>query len=279
MIRNAFLGAPQTWYFNRNEISFPLTAGTQDYAQSINANGNDFGYIEKVSLTNDAGEIFQINDVQNYSTLSKTGFKQRPSAVALHKVSTAAGVQTVTFRFMGVPEAAYTCTVTYQKLAPQFGPFMVTAVGNANGIYTGIFDPYSFQAGVTATIAGCTNAANNGKFPVLSCTTTTLTVTNASSVTEAAPSSAVANNYAWDPIPNQFSDVYNSLFLAEVFIIIGDEQQAALYRKRGVETFLARATGLSDMQKSAFTQQFLARDRERLVNAGMGTIGVQSRTI
>src|SRR2546429_4116575 len=74
MIRNAFLAAPQTWYFNRNEITFPITSAAQDYAQSINANGNDFGYIEKVSLTNDAGEIFQINDIYNFSTLSKTAF-------------------------------------------------------------------------------------------------------------------------------------------------------------------------------------------------------------
>src|SRR6267378_2827580 len=90
MIRNAFLGAPQTWYFNRNEITFPLVKSTQDYPQSINANGNDFSYIEKVSLTNDNGEIFEVKDIYNYSTLAKSAFEQRPSAVSLHKAAVVA---------------------------------------------------------------------------------------------------------------------------------------------------------------------------------------------
>jgi len=282
MIRNAFLGAPQTWYFNRNEITFNLVAGQQDYPQSIAANGNDFGYIEKVSIQLDNGDVIELKDVYNYATLAKSSFPQQPSAVSLHKLAVSAGVQTVTFRFLGVPDQAYPCTIIYQRLAPQFGPFLVTQVAvGAPAVYTGTFDPYSFPTGSTATISGCTNAGNNGKFPVVAVTPTQLSVTNSSAVNETTPTNppAVANNYAWDPIPNQFSDVYNSLFLAEVFIIIGDEKQADVYRKRGIASFLARATGLSDTQKDAFIQQFLARDRERAVVQGHANLGVQSKSV
>ena len=59
MIRNSLLSAPITWYFNRNEVTFLTVVGQQDYSESIAANGNDFSFIEKVTLTDDQGNVFE----------------------------------------------------------------------------------------------------------------------------------------------------------------------------------------------------------------------------
>ncbi len=174
-----------------------------------------------------------------------------------------------TLRFLGVPDKIYHVTLVYQKLAPQFGPFFITSADNAsagNTAYHGSFDPLSFPVGATAIITGfVTNAVNNGSFAVVSCTNSVLTLANTAGVAEAI--SAYANNFSWDPIPNQYSDVYNNLFLAEAMAGV-DDARAQLYRQRGVAALLAKATGLTEMQKNAFIQQWLQRGVERASEGG-----------
>lgn len=262
MIRNSMLNAPMTWPWNRNELTFSTVVGTQDYATAIT--GNDFAFIEKLSLTDDQGNIIEIKDVYNNSALATSSFQQRPNAVAAQSTYYTAGVQYAKFRFLGVPDKIYTVTVDYQKLAPQFGSYSITAVANAslgNTAYTGTFDPYSLPVGATVVIAGCAAAANNGSFTVVTCTTTTLTVNNGAGAAATSQTGYVVN-YSWSPIPDQYSDVYNNLFLAEILALDGDAR-VQLYRQRGVAALMSKAAGLTEMQKSAFSQQWLARDAER----------------
>ena len=266
MIRNSMLNAPMTWPWNRNELTFSTVVGTQDYPQAIS--GSDFAFIENVTLTDDQGSVFQLKDVYNNSALAVSSFQQRPSAVAAQSVYYTAGAQYTKFRFLGVPDAIYTATVEYQKLSPSFGPFFITAVAAASGsplttAYTGTFDPYSLPVNATVTITGCAASANNGTFVVVTCTTTTLTVKNTAG-TAATSQSGYVVNFSWVPIPDQYSDVYNNLFLAEILSLAGDAR-AQLYRQRGVAAMISKATGLTEMQKSAFSQQWLARDTERQV--------------
>lgn len=266
MIRNTFLSAPMTWYFNRNEITFQTVVGQQDYPQSFSANGNDFGFIETVQLTDDQGKIWNVKDVYNTSALPPSTSQARPNAVSVKSVtySGSGNTQSVAFRFLGVPDQVYTVTVTYQKLAPLFGPFIVSAAGNAsagNTAYTGVFDPYSLPTNGSVVISGFATAANNGTFVIVSCTTTTLTVANGSGTAQSA--NAFAVNPSWAPLPDQFSDIYNNLFLSEVLAVNDDQPRAQLYRQRGMAAFLSKSTGLTEMQKNAFIQQWLARDVER----------------
>src|SRR6266436_667804 len=261
MIRNSMLNPDLTWFFNRNEVTFSTVVGQQDY---ILATMFDLSFVEKVSLTNDAGEIFEIKDIYNNSALAVSSFQQRPSAMSVESSSVIANVLNYKLRFLGVPEAIYTVTVTYQKLSPQFGPFFITSAGTAGGgntTYTGSFDPYSFPVGATAVITGFkTNLVNNGSFVVVSCTTTSLVVANTAGVAETI--SAFVNNFSWAPIPDQYSDVYNNLFIAEMMAMV-DDNRAQLYRQRGVAALMAKASGLTEMQKNVFAQQWLARGVER----------------
>lgn len=268
MIRSSILNPPLTWFFNRKEVTFPTVVGTQDY---LLATFSDLAFVEKVSLTDDDGNVYEIKDVYNNSALAKSSFQQRPSAVSVELSSIVASVLNYTFRFLGVPDKIYTVTVTYQKLSPMFGPFNITSVAAAvagNTAYTGTFDTISFPVGSTAVITNCTNALNNGSFTVVSCTATVLTVANAAGVVEAT-SSGYAANYSWDPLPSQYADIFNNLFLSEALALV-DDQRAQLYRQRGVAAFLSKATGLTEMQKNVFVQQWLQRSVER-ANVASGT--------
>lgn len=275
MIRNSLLNAPQTWYFNRAEITFSTVVGTQDYTI---ATAPDLSFVEKVSLTDDQGNIFEIKDIYNNAALAVSAFQQRPSAISVETSPVITAVQNYKFRFLGVPDKIYLVTVVYQKLSPQFGPFFITSaatVSGGNTVYTGSFDTLSFPAGAIAIITGfVVNAVNNGSFVVVSSTATTLTLANNAGVAETI--TAYANNFSWAPIPNQFSDVYNNLFLAEALAAV-DDARSQLYRQRGVAAYLAKATGLTEMQKNVFIEQWLQRSVERAQVAGSTQIGNSGR--
>jgi hypothetical protein len=268
MIRNSMMNAPNTWFWNRNEVTFLTVVGQQDYTL---ATMPDLSFVEKVSLTDDQGNVYEIKDVYNNSALAVSSFQQRPSAMSVESSSIISTVLNYKLRFLGVPDKIYTVTVTYQKLAPQFGPFFISSAANASGgntVYTGTFDTISFPVGDTAIVTGfVTHAVNNGSFTVVSVTSTSLTLANAAGVAETIQ--AYVSDFSWAPIPDQYSDVYNNLFLAEALAVV-DDPRAQLYRQRGIAAFLSKASGLTEMQKNVFVQQWLARDVERA--SVMGTV-------
>jgi hypothetical protein len=277
MIRSTILNPPMTWFFNRGEVTFPTVKGQQDYTIATTP---DLAFVEKVSLSDDQGNIFEIKDVYNNSALAASAFQQRPNAMSVESSSIISNVLNYKFRFLGVPDQVYTVTVTYQKLSPMFGPFLISAVANNSGgntAYTGVFDTISFPAGATAVISGLTNAVNNGSFTVVSVTSTTLTVANAAGILE-SPTTGYVSNFSWDPIPDQYADVFNNLFLSEAMAMV-DDARATQYRQRGVAALLAKASGLTEMQKNAFAQQWLARDVERQSTLAKTQQGTQARGI
>ena len=259
MIRNSILNAPMTWSWNRFEdSSVTTTTVDQDYSVPL----TNFGFLETVSLTDPKGNIQQVKDIYNTTALSKNTQTQRPSAACV--IANTPGTS-IKIRFNSVPDQIYKVNLTYQGIAVQFGPFVVNSAGNAAGgntAYVGIFTPASFPANATATIAGFTTAGNNGTFLVVSCTSTILTVANVGGVSETPAGGATAINGSWAPIPDQYSDVYNNLYLAEAFQAASEDAEAARYRQRGVAALLAKAEGLTQTQINIFRQQWLARDSE-----------------
>ena len=261
LIRNSLLGPPLGWAWNRKEDSSTSTvAGTQDYTINL----TDFGFLEKCSVTDDSGNTFELKDVYNNLPLSQTttstSSRSRPLAVAV-LISTPG--TSVKIRFMQVPDAIYTINLTYQIAAVPFTANPVSAAGNAsagNTSYTGTFVSSLFIAGQAAMIAGfATNAVNNGTFTIVSCNSTTLVVANPNGVAETIAAYAV--NASWYPIPDYYSDIYNWLFLSES-LAVTDDARSQVYRQRGVAAFLAKSEGLTEMQKSAFIQQWLNYQRE-----------------
>jgi hypothetical protein len=276
MIRNTLTNSPIVWNWNRAtfQLSSPTTKGTQDYTVLLSAIP-DYGFLEKVTLTEASGKIWEINDIYNNAPIASAQDPGRPNAACILTISSTQLV----LRFIGVPNAAYTVNLIYQKRPVMFGPFLISSVANsAAGVtaYTGTFDPLAFPVGAKAQITGFTNAVNNGSFTVVLITSTTLTLANTAGVAETA--SAFASNFDWSPIPDSFMDVYNSLFLSEMMAIV-DDARSQMYRQRGIAAFLAKAEGLSDMQKNAFIQQWLARGVETATSAQMAQLGNQARGV
>jgi hypothetical protein len=151
MIRNTMMNPPFAWSWNRFEDSSVITTiGGQDYVLPL----VNFGWLEKVSLTDAQGKIWEIKDIYNTNALSKSTVQQRPSSIAV--IANNPGTD-IKIRLLGVPEQAYTVNLTYQGLAVQFGPFVINSSMNAvggNTAYNGIFSPTSFPVGSVATITG-----------------------------------------------------------------------------------------------------------------------------
>lgn len=106
--------APFCWGWNRKEDNSTSTqSGIQDYTIAL----TDFGFLEKVSLTDPSGAVWPINDIYNTNVLGiadATVPKQgRPNAISIASVTYGTSVK---FRFMGCPDQVYLITLTYQKL-------------------------------------------------------------------------------------------------------------------------------------------------------------------
>lgn len=104
-----------------------------------------------------------------------------------------------------VPYGTTLATGQYSVNPNSIGTFTLTSVANASGgntVYTGTITGGASNAfaGYTFTIAGFTNAANNGSFICAASTATTLTLQNTSGVAEthAATATEPGNTYHFD---------------------------------------------------------------------------------
>src|SRR5579859_7813498 len=107
-IQNLVCGPPFGWSWNRKEDSSTSTvAGTQDYTINL----TDFAYLEKVSLTDPNGVVFDVPNI--YNNLSKglanaTSERQmRPNSCCVLIVTYGTSVK---IRFIGVPDQIYLIT-------------------------------------------------------------------------------------------------------------------------------------------------------------------------
>jgi hypothetical protein len=106
------------WSWNRSSITFTTAAGTQDYSVYIaSASVPIFGWLETATLKPASGTTFQIKDVKNTDPLAESSDQARPNAIAVQKDD---GAGNITFRFMGLVDATYTCTVNFQMAAQPF---------------------------------------------------------------------------------------------------------------------------------------------------------------
>lgn len=276
-VRNTIMNSPATWPWNRAEYTAPaLTAGTQDYTFPI----TDFGYLEKITLTNTDGYQFELKNIHNTYILAPSTEQSQPEAACVKFVNYGTNVA---IRFMATPDQVYQCVVTYQKLVNSLGPYLIFSVGAPSAgisIYTGTFNPATFVTGQAANIQGFVTPGNNGSFPIATCTTTTLSLANpgATPETNSSNTASAVSNY-WNPLPDSFQDIFNNLFLAEAFAA-SDDSRSQLYRQRGVAAFLSKSEGLSELQINAFLRQWDATTTGQMLAAQMRTQqGSQGRAV
>jgi hypothetical protein len=205
MLVNRIFSAPLVWSFNRATKTAALTAvGGQDYVVSA----TDFGFLEKVSLTDSNNAITEITKVFNTEPLSLTSQQSRPENCA---IQTSVPGTSFTARFLNAPDANYTATFTYQKAPVAF---------------TTLSQGWLSQTG----------------------------------------------------IPDWYSDIYNNLFLAEAFTV-ADDTRATYYRQRGVAALLAKAEGLTAMQRNVVLAQWGDKDAQALVRQLQTQQGQQAQAV
>jgi hypothetical protein len=79
-------------------------------------------------------------------------------------------------------------------------------------------------------------------------------------------------------IPDQYLDIYNTLFLGEAFAV-ADDARSQIYRQRGVTALLGKSEGLTETQKNLFLEQFWARAGQQQRFALVSQQAQQSRGV
>lgn len=124
IVRNIILSAPFQWSWNRIYDDSVITAvGQQDYQADL----YNFGYLEKASLQNAAGQIWEIPRIKNNEPLAKSTQQARPDALAvqINNSGTDEVSTFLTLRFSAVPDAIYQVDLIYQE-----APYNFTALNN-----------------------------------------------------------------------------------------------------------------------------------------------------
>lgn len=141
--------------------------------------------------------------------------------------------------------------------------------------YIGTFDPSDYPTGTEVLISGFTNKTNNGLFSILTSDSTHLFVDNTEAIAESVTNgTAVIGD--WYPIPENYKDIYNNLFLSEVFALVDDER-SRMYRTRGMAALMGRAGGLSETEKNIFTQRQIAQTKSKASFQALATRSVAGR--
>jgi hypothetical protein len=79
-------------------------------------------------------------------------------------------------------------------------------------------------------------------------------------------------------VPDQYIDIFNNLFVGEALAVV-DDTRANTYRQRGVTALLAKAEGLTEMNKNLFLEQYWMRDRQQLAGQLRTQQAQQSRGV
>lgn len=88
---------------------------------------------------------------------------------------------------------------------------------------------------------------------------------NVTIVYQKAPVQFAAMTDAWAPIPDSFTDVYNNLCMG-YFMDSCQDPRAKEYIVRGIAGLLARAQGLTQMDKAIFAASYMNFSAQQLLN-------------
>lgn len=89
------------------------------------------------------------------------------------------------------------------------------------------------------------------------------------------PFSTPSGNWS---IPDTYIDIYNNLFLGEMFAL-ADDARSTQYRQRGIAALLSKAEGLSEMDRNLFLDQYWARDSQQTARQLRTQQAAQARAI
>jgi hypothetical protein len=113
IVKQAILGPPFVWPWNRKVITFNTVAGQQDYPLTVTA----FGWVESASVQDTTVSPAKWNQLENKISLELDTSQARPLSLAAQLDD---GNGNITFRLMPVPDAVYPVSVTLQQAPATF---------------------------------------------------------------------------------------------------------------------------------------------------------------
>ena len=145
------------------------------------------------------------------------------------------------------------------------GTTAVDSISGNNGTYTG-----SFNLDILVPLGGAVTTANLRFLSVPDQDYTSVLTY------QLAPPAMLEPSSVW-PLPDQYLDIYNNLFLAEMFQASGNAVKADEYRKRGMAALISKFGGLSEMQRSWYLRQTISRASQSRAAADRTLAGAKDR--
>ena len=109
LTKQTILGPPFKWNYNRASFSFPTEPNDQDYFLPL----TDFGFLERVTLTDSKGVVKEIEIQQS---LAAESVKKRPGSIAANVMESDGSV---TFRLNAIPPDGETYLIDgFYQMAP-----------------------------------------------------------------------------------------------------------------------------------------------------------------
>ena len=287
LILSTILSPPFAWQWNRTTTPFNLVAGQSDYLVSL----PDFGWLEKATIENAATPSGQLSsaiyELQIATCLAAGSKKNRPSQISVQYDDNAGNI---TFRFLPVPDVAYSAVLTYQKAAPLVTslyatPLSISSVSNAsNGttVYTGTitggasnaFAGQYFQAGTQGQ--SFAKNANNGVFLCTASSATSITLQNPNGVSDTTGAVALATT--WAPLPDKYNFLYERAMSAQLHKMY-DSAMYAMELQIFFRQLVGISEGLSETAKAIFLEDRLAQIRTEAAVVAANTASPKQRII
>jgi len=121
LTKQTMLSAPFKWPWNRGTFHVDLDPGETQWAQDYTFDLPDFGYTEKIWLTDGDDKVNEITNI--VQSLAGESAIKRPSSAAMNLVETDG---TVTLRLNTLPDVAYSIDGYYQR-----APVLMSSLANS----------------------------------------------------------------------------------------------------------------------------------------------------
>lgn len=277
LVLSIILSPPLCWPTNRSSVSFNTVLGQQDYVVFPGAGSppvSDFGFAESASLrpmgnsTAVAGNgttatITMANSFKQGDKFTNTGFTHTAFNVS-GSIASATPTQFTYVSSVVQTSAADTTGVTVAGQSKEIGKIHNNSAVSISSDTARPNDICVFG----------NDGAGNITFRFISIPDTAYKVTVNY---QKAPVLFTSLSSTWGPaLPDSYSDIFNNFFLGYAMDTTGDPR-AAGYIARGGAALLAKAEGLTEMEKAVFMAAYLNLDAAQIVNQIRTQQGAQAR--
>lgn len=277
VILQTIISPPFCWNWNRGSVSFVVTAGMQDWAETV----ANFGFIEKASYT-PAAVVTAVSITSNVATYTANNTFSQSDTVTVSGVSaTIAGdiFNIVNQPFLSVSPTDFTVLLPHADV----GTAAVTPTGVA-------------VSGKVTEIPGVQNVLGSGNESGSPAFISPQLDNNQGIITfrmlpipdqtyrinvifqKRIPSLMTSPSSFWTPIPDHYSYIYQYGFLTLMLAYYMDARWAS-FSQKFMAALLGAAEGLEEEQKNIFEAAWLDMVSERQATTMKTSQGVSSRQI